>query len=81
MYVIHLYKMFYWMQSFVFSSNYVNSEIPITLLKIIAVTKNGAFWQHGVISVLLRCLSSSMDTVPNSPTTIGTTAAFTSQSF
>ena len=80
MYVIHIYKIFYWIQSFVFSLNYVNSETPITLLKIIAVPNNAAFLD-GVVSIFFRCLSISVDTVPNSPATIDTITGFTSQSF
>ena len=42
---------------------------------------DAAFCQHGKISILFRDVSSSVDTVPNAPTIIGSTATFTFQSF
>ena len=70
--------------SHLISEFYPNPEMPSTLLKMKAVPSNAAFCKHGTtrgMSIRLRCFSSSLDTVPSAPTTIGTTTALTFHSF
>ena len=70
--------------SHLISEFYPNSEMPSTLLKMKAVPSNAAFCKHGTtrgMSIRFRCFSSSLETVPSTPTTIGTTTAFTSHCF
>ena len=70
--------------SHLISEFYPNPEMPSTLLKMKAVPSNAAFCKHGTMrgmSIRFRCFSSSLDTVPSAPTTIGTTTALTSHSF
>ena len=70
--------------SHLISEFYPNPEMPSTLLKMKAVHSKAALCKHGTtrgMSIHFRCFSSSLDTVPSAPTTIGTTTALTSQSF
>ena len=65
--------------SHLISEFYPNPEMPSTLLKMKAVPSNAAFCKHGTtrgMSIRLRCFSSSLDTVPSTPTTMGTTTAY-----
>ena len=62
--------------SHLISEFYPNPEMPSTLLKMKVVRSEAAFCKHGTtrgMSIRLRCFSSSLDTVPSAPTTIGTT--------
>ena len=70
--------------SHLISEFYPNPEMPSTYLKMKDVPSKAAFCKHGTtrgMSIRFRCFSSSLDTVPIAPTTIGTTTALTSQSF